>query len=139
VGPFQCCPEICRFTNNLYGAEARRWESVYQDLYNGADLEAPANPVNPRLNEIQTDIRTWVKEFFEDSGKLHLMAAEMWQPHKEAPTPEAPEVSILPIDVEEPHVMVGGEPVDQIVIGRGEEEVREAFARAEGANAHDEL
>lgn len=103
------------------------------------DLEAPANPVNLRLTEVQADIQLWVKEFAEDNGKLHLMAVEMWQPHKQAPTPEAPEVSILPIDVEEPAVMVGGVPVDQIVIGRGEEEVQEAFARAEGDKPRGEL
>ena len=136
---FNAVPRHVRFTNDLHDAEARRWGSVYQDLYSGANLEAPANTVNLRLNEIQTDILAWVKEFFEDNGKLQLMAVEMWQPHNEAPTPEAPEVSILPIDVEEPPVMVGGVPVDQIVIGRGEEEVKEAFARAEGVKAHDEL
>lgn len=95
--------------------------------------------MNLRLKEIQTDIQVWVKEFTEDNGKLHLLAVEMWQPHKEASTPEAPEVSILPIDVGQPPVMVGGVPVDQIVIGRGEEEVKEAFARADGVEAHDEL
>lgn len=63
----------------------------------------------------------------------------MWQPRKEAHAPEAPEVSILPIDVEEPPVVVGGVPVDQIVIGRGKEEVEEAFTRAEGVKAHNEL
>lgn len=96
--------------------------------------------MNLRLNEIQTDIQMWAKEFVEDNGKLHLMAMKMWQSHGEAPAPEAPEVSILPIDVEEPPVMVGGVPVDQIVIGRGQEEVKEAFARADGGvEAHDEL
>ena len=103
------------------------------------DLEAPANPVNIRLNEIQTDIQVWINESFDDNGKLRLKALEMWQPRKEAYTPGAPEVSILPIDVEEHPVMVGGVPVDQIVIGRVKEEVEEAFARAEGVEAHDEL
>lgn len=79
-----------------------------------------------------------VKEFVEDNSKLHLKAVEMWQPRNGAPTPEAPEVSILPIDVEEPPVMVGGVPVDQIVIGRGEAEVKEAFARADGIEVHNE-
>jgi hypothetical protein len=102
------------------------------------DPEAPANPVNLRLKEIQTEILAWVNEFFKDNGKLHLEAMEMWQPHKEAPAPEAPEVSILPIDVEESPVMVGGVPVDQVVIGRGKEEVEEAFARAE-VKAYDGL
>jgi len=125
------CPNTHAFTNGLYDVEARRWGSVYNDLYSGRDLEAPGNPVNLRLNEIQADIQVLVKEFVEDNGKLHLRAVEMWQPQNEAPTPEAPEVSILPIDVEEPPVMVGGVPIDQIVIGRGEEEVKEAFARAD--------
>jgi hypothetical protein len=138
VGSLNTTPRDIQFTNTFYGAEARRWEGVYRDLYSGADLKAPANPVNLRLNEIQTDIRAWVKEFFEDNGKLHLEATEMWQPQKGAPAPEAPEVSILPIDVDEPPVMVGGVPIDQIVIGRGKEEVEEAFARAE-VKAHDEL
>lgn len=112
---------------------------MFHDLHSGADLEAPANLVNLRLNEIQTDIRAWVDDFFEDNGQLRLKALEMWQPRKEAYTPEVPEVSILPIDVEEPPVMAGGVPIDQIVIGRGKEEVEEAFVRAEGAKAHDEL
>ena len=59
----------------------------------------------------------------------------MWKPRNEAPTPEAPDVSILPIDIEEPPIVVGGVPIDQIVIGRGKEEVEDAFVRAE----HDEL
>jgi hypothetical protein len=139
VGSFQYCPKTRPFTNSIYDLEASRWRSVYYDLYSGADLEAPANTVNLRLNEIQTDIQAWIKEFVEDNGKLHLLAVEMWQPHNEAPTPEAPEVTTLPIDVEEPPVMVGGVPVDQIVIGRGEEEVKKAFARADGVKAHDEL
>jgi len=139
VGSFQYYPKTRAFTNDLYDVEAHRWKSVYYDLYNGADLEAPANTVNLRLNEIQTDIQAWVKEFVEDNGKLHLMAEEMWRPQNEAPTPEAPEVTILPIDVEEPPAMVGGVPVDYIVIGRGEEEVKEAYARAEGVIAPNEL
>ena len=95
--------------------------------------------MNLRLNEIQAETQVWVKDFVDHNGKLHRMAVEMWQPQNKAPAPEAPEVSILPIDVEEPPVMVGGVPVDQIVIGRGEEEVKEAFARTDGVEAHDEL
>ena len=127
------------FTNAFYDAEARRWEGVYNDLCGGGALEAPANTVNLRLNEIQTDIRAWVNEFLEHNGKLRLKATELWQSHEEAPASEAPEVSILPIDVEEPPVEVGGIPVDQIMIGRGKEEVEQALARAEEVKTHDEL
>lgn len=136
---FQYYAKRARFTNDLYDVEARRWRSVYHDLNRGTDLEAPPNTADLRLDEIQADIQEWIKEFVEDNAKLHLMVVEMWQPHNEASAPKAPEVSILPIDVEEPPVMVGGVPVDQIVIGRGQEEVEEAFARADGVKAHDEL
>lgn len=132
-------PRRARFTNDLYDVEARRWRGVYHDLYSGTDLEAPANTVNLRLDEIQADIQEWIKEFVGDKAKLHLMVVKMWQLHNEAPAPETPEVSILPIDVEEPPVMVGGVPVHHIVIGRGQEEVEEAFARADGVIAPNEL
>jgi len=137
------CYSETHFFGNLYNTEARRWGTVYHDIHRGADLEAPANPVNLRLNEIQTDIRVCIDELFEVNDKLHLKASEMWQPHNGTPTAKAPEVTILPTDVptdvEELPVTYGGIPVDDILIGRGKEEVEEALARAEGAKTHDEL
>ncbi|PVG00737.1 hypothetical protein CPB86DRAFT_169764 [Serendipita vermifera] len=149
----------------LWDVTYRDWENYHRFMFRGDEVgdqfhrmlngdaaSGAPNPVNDELNRLQQEISTITQEFKSEVDKIRKEGlkyilgdamgdgtetdaqgdAEMPE-EKADPTAWDPEISILPIDDSGEHVLEGAD----ILIGKGKEQVQQAFEMAEEAAAQE--
>jgi len=126
--------------------ESENFTDHAQSVQNGTHPSPPINPVLSEITELQSEVQDIIMGFETRLRRIKRtgdrafgleVPEEEESEDDETSAPDGPEVSILPIPGDHTDQKpVVGEPVP--VVGRGQREVEEALARAEGVESQQE-